>query len=116
MVMFGRESRYEDLLSAINDTIPTPQEDLELEENIFAEFQHTEDELREQGLEEISSIDHERAEIYKCAANSIRSDQLRQKRQFDKKVNDTRCVLFNIGNLRIYMARGGFRFYMHYFI
>ena len=40
MVMFARESRYEDLLSAINDTIPTPQEDLELEENIFAEFQH----------------------------------------------------------------------------
>ena len=43
MVMFGRESRYEDLLSAINDAISTPQEDLELEENIFAEFQHTED-------------------------------------------------------------------------
>ena len=105
-VKFGRESRYEDLLSTINDTIPTPQEDLELGENTFAEFQLTEDELREQGFEEISFIDHKKAKIYKCAANSIRSNQLRQKRQFDKKVNETRCVLLNIGNLRVYMARG----------
>ena len=35
MVMFGRESRFEDLLSTIENITSTPQEDFELEEAMF---------------------------------------------------------------------------------
>ena len=44
----------------------------------------------EQGVAETSHQD--RTRIYQSAADSIRTDQLRQKRQFDKKVNESRCV------------------------
>ena len=43
MVMFGRESRFEDLLSTIENITSTPQEDFEFEEAIIAEFQLTMD-------------------------------------------------------------------------
>ena len=43
MVMFGRESIYQDLHSTIENITPTLREDLELEEAIFAEFQLTMD-------------------------------------------------------------------------
>ena len=36
-VMWGRESRYEDLLSAINDLDSNPDEDFEMEEAILTE-------------------------------------------------------------------------------
>ena len=105
--MFGRESSYEDLLSTIDKLISTPQEDFEFEQSILEEFKLTEETIdmdiedvflpsSEQCLDEMSLLDQERGHIFKSAAKSIRSDQLRQKRQFDKKVNENRCVVFNI--------------------
>ena len=44
--------------------------------------------------QEVEQTSHrDRAKVYKSAADSIRSDQLRQKRQFDGKVNETKSVL-----------------------
>ena len=37
--MWGRESGYEDLLFAMNDIIANPDEDIALEETVYAEFQ-----------------------------------------------------------------------------
>ena len=98
MVMFGRESRFEDLLSTIEDITSTPQEDFEFEEAIFAEFTMDSNEIEDVFLpsltQEVEETSHQdRTKVYKSSADSIRSDQLRQRRQFDKKVNETRCVL-----------------------
>ena len=72
-VMFGRESRYEDLLSTIDNLISTPQEDFEFEQSILEEFKLTEETIdmdiedvflpsSEQSLDEISLLDQETEE------------------------------------------------------
>ena len=101
-VMWGRESGYEDLLFAMNNIIANPDEDIALEEKIYAEFQSSTENMEidrlgdefllpaQQPLEEISLFDAHRLNVNETAADSIMSEQLKQKRQYDKKVNATR--------------------------
>ena len=88
-VMWGRESGYEDLLFAMNNII-------------YAEFQSSTENMKidrlgdefllpaQQPLEEISLFDAHRLNVNETSADSIMSEQLKQKRQYDKKVNATR--------------------------
>ena len=73
-----------------------------LEETIYAEFQSSKENMEidglgdefflpaQQPLEEISLFDTHRLNVNKSAADSILSEQLKQKRQYNKEVNATR--------------------------
>ena len=100
-VMWGRESRYEELLS-IDDISSTSAEDFECEETIVDEFPLDEENSGEiedlfqpssqQHQEEISIIDENRENTNKSAVKSILTEQSKQKRQYDQKVNNIRYI------------------------
>ena len=96
-VMWGRESRHEDLLSAINNLPSTVEEDFEMEEAILTkvllpqdEMEQIEDEFSpplDQPQEEVLMIDDCRAATQKLAVDSINFEQTKQSMQYNKKVN-----------------------------
>ena len=70
-IMWGRESQYEFLLPVINNASSTPRLDL--------------DNLDDPSLD-TPVLEEERFNIYDSASQSIASEQLKQKSQYDKKV------------------------------
>ena len=90
-VMWGRESRYEFLLPVVNNVRLTPEEDVIEKEEIFAA--HAElDNIEDISLD-TSVLDEERITTNRSASQSIASEQLKQKSQYDKKVTGNRCVI-----------------------
>ena len=97
-VMWGRESRHQDLLSVINSLETSTEEDFELEESIFAELLTDTEELVEDIFsppldnpqEEVDIISESRTSTQQSAMDSINYEQLKQKIQYDKKVNEGR--------------------------
>ena len=97
-VMWGRESRHQDLLSVINNLETNTEEDFELEESIFAELLTDTEELLEDIFsppldnpqEEVDIISESRTSTQQSAMDSINYEQLKQKIQYDKKVNEGR--------------------------
>eukprot|EP00800_Vazella_pourtalesii_P018455 TRINITY_DN5931_c0_g1_i8.p1 TRINITY_DN5931_c0_g1~~TRINITY_DN5931_c0_g1_i8.p1 ORF type:complete len:151 (+),score=31.03 TRINITY_DN5931_c0_g1_i8:225-677(+) len=97
-VMWGRESRHQDLLSVMNNLETNTEEDFELEESIFAELLTDTEELLEDIFsppldnpqEEVDIISESRTSTQQSAMDSINYEQLKQKIQYDKKVNEGR--------------------------
>ena len=100
-VMWGRESRHQELLSVINNLQTNTNEDFELEESIFAEvlppLGDPEDFLEDifsppldNPQEEVDIISESRTSTQQSAMDSINYEQLKQKIQYDKKVNEGR--------------------------
>ena len=94
--MFGRDSRYQDLFSSIKDISIYNKIERETEESIFAlDYPHQDDQPGvtslplEQPPEEFALTDY-RERINELAGENIRTEQLKQKRQYDKKVNQNR--------------------------
>ena len=92
-VMWGRESRHQDLLSAILDLDLNEDSDFELKEAIISETVPPEDEcvdlfcpLHDQPHEEVALIHAARAATNKSAMDCINFEQLRQKIHYDKNV------------------------------
>ena len=82
-IMWGRESQYEFLLPVINNASSTPEEDFIEEEEVFARLDL--DNLDDPSLD-TPVLEEERFNIYDSASQSIASEQLKQKSQYDKKV------------------------------
>ena len=108
-VMWGRESRYQDLIPHIDNIEVSHEEDLQLEEAILEEFLPMEEEMidvfsspLDDPLQSIHLMEESRQKVCELAGDSIRSEQLKQKRQYDKKVNETRYLLLCI-SLLIYI-------------
>ena len=102
-VMWGRESRYEDLVPALNNIQVSHEEDFELEQAVYSEFLLAEEDcemddvfssLPSNDMESIKLIDESRECTRSFASNSIKSEQLKQKRQYDKKVTEKKFVIF----------------------
>ena len=101
-VMWGRESRHQDLLSTINNLQTNDEEDFDLEESIFSEVTDPLDDIEgindifcpspDNPLEAVSNIDESRTSTQQSAMDCINFEQLKQKIQFDKKVNTNRLV------------------------
>ena len=98
--MWGRESRHQDLLSTINNLQSNDEDELYLEE--FIEFLGPLDDIEgindifspppDNHLEEVSNIDESRISTQHSAMDSIKFEQLKQKIQYDKKLNTNRLV------------------------
>ena len=104
--MWGRESRYQDLIPHIDNIEVSHEEDLQLEEAILEEFLPMEEEMidvfsspLDDPLQSIHLMEESRQKVCELAGDSIRSEQLKQKRQYDKKVNETRYLLLCISLL-----------------
>ena len=100
-VMWGRESKYENLVSSISKIDVSHDEDYELEEAIISESVAIEEGCEldmfsppDDHLESIHLLNESRKNTCDLANASIRSEQLKQKRQYDKKVNEKRQVIF----------------------
>ena len=101
-VMWGRESPHQDLLSTINNLQTNDEEDFDLEESIFSEVTDPLDDIEgindifcpppDNPLETVSNIDESRTSTQQSAMDCINFEQLKQKIQFDKKVNTNRLV------------------------
>ena len=99
-VMWGRESRHQDLLSTINNLQCNTEEDFALEDAIMNEVIPPLDYIEETSdifspsldnpQEEFTSIDESRTSTQQSAMDSINSEQIKQKMQYDKKVNEGR--------------------------
>ena len=94
--MLELESGYQDLISNIDIEI-SPEEHIQLDEAIFEECSAIEEEmtdvfssLTEDPLQSISLIEESRETVCESAGNYIRTEQLRQSRQYDKKVIENR--------------------------
>ena len=100
-VMCGRESKYDNLVSNIFKIDVSHVKDYELEEAIISEYVDIEGgselDMFSSPCDHLESI-HLLNESWKntcdLANASIRSEQLKQKRQYDKKVNANRLVIF----------------------
>ena len=101
-VMWGRNSRYEDLIPAINNNITVSQaaiDEIDSVENIISDDDIVEGEdlliispSREQLQEQIQQMDEFRTATFELAGENIRTEQLKQKRQYDKKVSQNRYL------------------------
>ena len=97
-VMWGRESRHQDLLSAINDMATNPEAYFEIEEAIIAEVMPSQDGIESdvfsalelQDEDEVTIIEDARKATHQSAADCITFEQMKQKIHYDKKVNDNR--------------------------
>ena len=99
-VMWGRESRHQDLLSTINNLQTNDEEDFDLEESIFSEVLNPMDDVEEiediysppldNPHQEVDMFDESRTSTQQSAMDSISFEQLKQKIQYDKKVNTKR--------------------------
>ena len=79
------------------------EEDFELEQTIYSEFLLAEEDCEvddlfssfpSNNMDSIKLIDESRECTHSFASNSIRSEQLKQKRQYDKKVTQKKFVIF----------------------
>ena len=101
-VMWGRESKYENLVSNISKIDVSHDEDYELEEAIISESVAIEEGCEldmfspDDHLESINLLNEYRKNTCDLANALIRSEQLKQKRQYDKKVNEKRQVIFSV--------------------
>ena len=102
-VMWGRESKYENLVSDISKIKIAPDEDYQLEEAILSETLPAQEcemldtfSPPEDHLESIHFLNESRNNTRKRANVLIKSEQLKQKRQYDKKVNEKRYAIFII--------------------
>ena len=94
-VMWGRDSRHADLVPVVNSVTVSSQDDIDAEEAILSHYDplldefHSDDTfpLPDQPGEDIATLDEYRETTYKLAAESICTEQLKQKRQYDKKVS-----------------------------
>ena len=99
-VMWGRESRHQDLLSTINNLQTNDEEDFDLEESIFSEVLNPMDDVEEiediyspplgNPHQEVDMFDESRTSTQQSTMDSISFEQLKQKIQYDKKVNTKR--------------------------
>ena len=99
-VMWGRESRDQDLLSTINNLQCNTEEDFALEDVIMNEVIPPLDVIEEISdifsppfdnlQEEFTSIDESRTCTQQSAMDSINFEQIKQKMQYDKNVNEGR--------------------------
>ena len=96
-VMWGRKSRYQDLIPNIADIDISHEEDMQLEEAILEEILPIEEKVTdifssppEDPIQSIHVIEESRQSVCESACTSILTEQLRQKRQYDKKVNENR--------------------------
>ena len=99
-VMWGRESNYLNLVHVISKIEISHDEDYELEDDIISESLPAEGEGKmdlfspsEDHFESIDLINESREKTCKIANANIKSEQLKQKRQYDRKVNDGRYVI-----------------------
>ena len=100
-LMWGRDSRYEELVPSINHVSVSAEEDVDMEEAIFALYNtvlpDSESDLYslppEPQQECIASLDTFRKTTCELAGGNIKTEQLRQKRQYDKKVTQIRFVM-----------------------
>ena len=98
--MWARESRHQDLLSTINNLQTNDEEDFDLEESIFSEVLNPLDDVEEiediysppleNPHQEVDMFDESRTSTQQSAMDSISFEQLKQKIQYDKKVNTKR--------------------------
>ena len=99
-VMWGRESRHQDLLSTINNLQTNDEEDFDLEESIFSEVLNPMDDVEEiediysppldNPHQEVDMFDESRTSTQQSAMDSLSFEQLKQKIRYDKKVNTKR--------------------------
>ena len=92
-VMWGRDSRYEDLIPYINEVSVSAEDDIYTEEAIFALYDTQDDEYNpedlyspplDQSQESIAALDEFRETTSKLSIEYIGTEQLKQKRQYDK--------------------------------
>ena len=105
----GKRVRHQDLLSTINNLQTNDEEDFDLEESIFSEFIGPLDDIDgindifcpppDNSFEEVSNIDESRTSTQQSAMDSINFEQLKQKIQYDKKVNTNRLVQLIYGDI-----------------
>ena len=103
-VMWGRDSRHADLVPVVNCVTVSSQDDIDTEEAILNHYDplldefHSDDAfaLPDQPDEDIATFDEFREITYKLAGESICTEQLKQKRQYDKKVSLNRYCLRSI--------------------
>ena len=118
-VMWGRESRHQDLLSTINNLQCNTEEDFAIDDAIMSEVIPPLDDIEEISdifsppleipQEEVTSIDESRTSTKQSAMDSINCEQIKQKMQYDKKVNEGRLVeLYRFNNVFL------LTFYYHY--
>ena len=111
-VMWGRDSRHADLVPVVNSVTVSSQDDIDTEEAILNHYDPLLDEfhsdntfaLPEHPDEDIAILDEFRETTYKLAGESICTEQLKQKRQYDKKVSLNRyCLrLIHIRYIQLY--------------
>ena len=97
--MLGRQSRHEDLLSVINNFKVVSKEDFTVEQAILDEisqvkslydFDHIVDVFSPDyklPLDVIDDLENCRVAVYETASDSLSYEQVKQKIQYDKKVN-----------------------------
>ena len=110
--MWGQESRYQDLIPNIADIDISHEEDMQLEEAILEEIVPIEEEVTdifssppEDPIQYIHGIEESRQSVCESACTSILTEQLRQKQQYDKKVNENRYFKITFICLYIYYLR-----------
>ena len=97
-IMWGRNFRYEDLIPNINNISVSAEDDMNMEEVILSlndiveegDLPDTVSPLQEQLQESIKILDQFRSDTFELASEKIRTEQLKQKRQYDKKVSQKR--------------------------
>ena len=92
-VMWGRDSRYEDLIPAVSKTPVSSQDDIDSDEVMLSDEDIVQDKdmpEKEQLQECMHDLDEFRTATSKLAGENIRTEQLKQKRQYDKKVSQKR--------------------------
>ena len=98
-VMWGRQSKHEDLLSVINNFKVDSEEDFTVEQAILDEISQVKslddfDQIVDVfspdyklPLDVIDDLENCRVAVYETASDSISYEQVKQKIQYDKKVN-----------------------------
>ena len=95
-VIWGRDSRYQDLVPSLNNVAISAEENIETEEAIFSLYDVQPDDSdaysppQEQPQESIAILDNYRRATCELAGENIGTEQLKQKRQCDKKVTQHR--------------------------
>ena len=95
-VMWDRDSRYQDLVPSLNDVAISEEEDIETEEAIFSLYDVQPDDSdaysppQEQPQVSLAILDDYRRATCELAGENIGTEQLKQKRQYDKKVTQHR--------------------------
>ena len=99
-VMWGRESRCHDLLSYLNNSDSPPEQEEEEEDMVAALPENTDSNIEDEfsppcdddRQQSIAVLEESRELTRKNACESIRLEQLKQKRQYDKKVTEKRYI------------------------